>query len=140
MTADLDRFVAAQADGVFEGALAELTFGHKVRHWMWFVFPQLRGLGVSEKSHFYGLASLDEATAYLAHPTLGPRLLACAEAMRAHAGVGAAFVLGAVDAMKFRSCLTLFARVPGAPPVFTDLLHLFFSGEADPDTERLLAG
>jgi uncharacterized protein (DUF1810 family) len=106
---------------------------------MWFIFPQLRGLGFSEKSNFYGLASLDEATAYLTHPVLGPRLLACTGAMRAHAGVGAAFVLGAVDATKFWSCLTLFARVPASPPVFTEGLALFFAGEPDPQTERLLA-
>ena len=136
--ADLDRFVTAQADGVYEGALAELTFGHKVRHWMWFIFPQLRGLGFSEKSHFYGIASLDEAAAYLAHPLLGPRLLACAGAMRAHAGVGAAFVLGDVDAAKFRSCLTLFAHAPEAPPVFAELLDLFFSSNRDAETERRL--
>ena len=81
MSVDLSRFLAAQAEGVYEGALAELTFGHKVRHWMWFIFPQLKGLGQSDKAHFYGLADLAEAAAYLAHPVLGTRLVACTEAM-----------------------------------------------------------
>ncbi|WP_426165394.1 DUF1810 domain-containing protein [Sandarakinorhabdus sp. DWP1-3-1] len=134
----LQRFVDAQAP-VYVRVLRELTFGDKVTHWMWFIFPQLRGLGYSEKARFYGLESLDEATAYLAHPLLGPRLIRCCEAMRPHADVGAAFVLGDVDAAKFRSCLTLFARVPGAPPVFADLLDLFYAGEADASTVRLLA-
>lgn len=133
----LQRFVDAQAP-VFDRVLRELTFGDKVTHWMWFIFPQLRGLGFSEKAQFYGLESLDEATAYLAHPLLGPRLLTCCEAMRPHADVGAAFVLGDVDAAKFRSCLTLFQRVPKAPPLFRDLLNTFFDGQRDQKTLALL--
>lgn len=133
-SADLNRFLAAQAGGVYEGALAELNFGHKVRHWMWFIFPQLRGLGHSDKAHFYGLADLAEATAYLAHPVLGSRLIACTAAMRKHRAVGADFVLGAVDALKLRSCLTLFAAVPGAPPLFAEALTALYPG---PDAQTL---
>lgn len=135
----LQRFVDAQAP-VFDRVLRELTFGDKVTHWMWFIFPQLRGLGFSEKARLYGLESLDEATAYLAHPLLGPRLLTCCEAMRPHTDVGAAFVLGDVDAAKLRSCLTLFERVNKAPPLFRDLLNAFFDGQRDQKTLALLDG
>ncbi|KAB7649007.1 DUF1810 domain-containing protein [Polymorphobacter fuscus] len=131
----LDRFVEAQADGVYETALAELVAGHKQGHWMWFIFPQRKGLGVSQRSNFYGIDSLDEAAAYLAHPLLGPRLLCCAEAMRGHADRGAVSVLGTVDAAKFQSCLTLFARVPGAPPLFAQLLDDYFGGVRDPRSQ-----
>lgn len=134
MAEGLERFVTAQAGGVYEGALAELTFGHKVRHWMWFIFPQLYGLGSSFKADFYGIVDLAEASAYLAHPVLGPRLIACTEAMLTHRGVSAAFVLGEVDALKLRSCLTLFAAVPGAPPVFAEALAAFYDG---PDARTL---
>lgn len=133
----LERFVVAQAP-VIERVLRELRFGHKATHWMWFVFPQLTGLGYSDKAQFYGLVDLDEAAAYLAHPVLGPRLIECCEAVRRHAAVGAEFVLGPVDARKFQSCLTLFKAVPGAPPVFGGLLDAFYEGAEDAATLRLL--
>ena len=134
---DLARFVAAQ-DGVYQRALAEIRSGVKSSHWMWFMFPQLRGLGFSERARFYGLAGADEAAAYLAHPLLGPRLLECCAAMRDHADVGATFVLGSVDALKWRSCLTLFAALPGADPLFNELLGLFYEGRPDDRTLALL--
>ena len=110
---DLRRFVDAQRDD-YERALAELTRGRKLTHWMWYVLPQLRGLGASPMAARCGIASLDEAKAYLAHPLLGPRLMACVQALNALPGGDAEGVLGAVDAVKFRSCLTLFlAADPG---------------------------
>ena len=121
----LDRFVDAQ-DGIYEDALAELVRGRKQSHWMWFIFPQLRGLGRSAMSHHYGLADLDEARRYLAHPVLGPRLVRCADAMLAHQGIPAERILGPVDAGKLRSCATLFAAVPGAPDVFDRILQGFY--------------
>lgn len=130
---DLDRFVTAQA-GVHDAALAELTRGRKDGHWMWFVFPQLRGLGHSAMSRHYGLAGLDEARRYLAHPVLGPRLVACAGAVLAHDGRTAEAILGPVDAVKLRSSATLFAALDGAPPVFARLLTTFFDGQPCPAT------
>lgn len=135
----LQRFLDAQA-GTYDRALRELRFGDKKSHWMWFVFPQLKGLGRSDKARFYGLDGLAEARAYLAHPVLGPRLVEACEALRPHSGVGAEFVLGPVDAMKLRSCLTLFAQVPAAPPIFAAMLDLFYAGAADPQTVALLHG
>jgi uncharacterized protein (DUF1810 family) len=106
---DLRRFEDAQRDS-YERALAELTSGRKLTHWMWYVLPQLRGLGSSAMATRYGIASLDEARAYLAHPVLGPRLMACVAAMNALPESNAERVLGAIDAVKFRSCLTLVPR------------------------------
>lgn len=134
----LQRFLDAQA-GSYERALRELRLGDKKSHWMWFVFPQLKGLGPSDKARFYGLDGLAEATAYLEHPVLGARLVEACEALQPHAGVGAEFVLGAVDAVKLRSCLTLFAEVPGAPPLFREMLAAFY-GTPDARTLALLAG
>lgn len=133
MSADpfgLQRFVEAQADD-YEDALAEIRDGEKQSHWMWYVFPQIAGLGHSEMARRYAIGSLDEARAYLAHPLLGPRLRTCVEAMNAHAGQDAREILGEVDAMKFRSCLTLFAQAAGPDPVFQRALVNFFHGHAD---------
>jgi len=105
---------------------------------MWFIFPQLKALGHSSTAKFYGLADLTEASAYLAHPLLGPRLVECCEIMAAHSDVGAEFVLGSVDAMKWRSCLTLFAATPGAPPVFAALIDSFYEGRPDERTLQRL--
>jgi uncharacterized protein (DUF1810 family) len=105
---DLGRFVTAQAQ-VVGTALAELRAGRKRTHWMWFVFPQLRGLGTSPMADRYGIASLAEARAYLAHPVLGPRLRNCTEAVLAHAGRSLHDIFGSPDDMKFRSSMTLFA-------------------------------
>lgn len=123
----LDRFVAAQHD-TYDAALSELRQGRKQSHWMWFIFPQLRGLGRSEMSHHYGIADLDEARRYLAHPILGPRLVACCEAVLGHGDRTAEAIFGAVDAGKLRSSATLFAAVEGAPAVFAALLTRFFGG------------
>ncbi len=132
----LDRFVAAQAD-VHDRALAELHAGRKTSHWMWFVFPQLRGLGRSATATHFGIASLDEARAYLAHPLLGPRLrAACAAVLRA--GGDAVDVFGPVDAMKLRSSMTLFEAAGGEPALFGAVLDRFFAGTRDPATLKLL--
>ena len=138
MRFDLQRFVEAQAGGVYEHALAELRARRKRSHWMWFVFPQLRGLGRSETSRFYGLESLDEARAYLADPVLGPRLRECFEAVVEAPG-SAEDVLGSIDAMKLRSSATLFGQVAPDDPLFGGVLDRFFDGAPDPATTALLA-
>ena len=133
----LGRFIEAQA-GSYATALAELRAGAKRTHWIWFVLPQLRGLGTSPMAERYGIASLAEARAYLAHPLLGPRLIECVQALLAHRGRSAAAMLGALDALKLRSCLTLFARAaPGEGP-FDQALQQFFGGVPDAMTLRLL--
>ncbi len=144
-TFDLQRFVDAQdAGGTHERALAELRAGRKTSHWMWFVFPQLAGLGRSETARRYAIVSLEEARAYLAHPLLGPRLHAACSALLSGAdAVGAAdaaAVLGPVDALKLRSSMTLFARAAPEEPLFTRVLERFNDGEPDPATVALLAG
>ncbi|MDO9712969.1 DUF1810 domain-containing protein [Paracraurococcus lichenis] len=134
---DLERFVAAQ-DPVIGQVRQELAAGRKRTHWMWFVFPQLRGLGQSAMAQRYGLASLAEAQAYLAHPVLGPRLEDCTALVNAVQGRSAEEILGGVDAMKFRSCMTLFAAVrPGDSP-FRTALAQYFEGEPDPRTLAML--
>ena len=136
---DLQRFVTAQdADGTYERALAELRAGRKRSHWMWFVFPQLAGLGRSSTAQFYALASLDEARHYLADDTLGPRLRACADALLDLPGSDAADVLGDVDALKLRSSMTLFARAaPGGAP-FAAVLTQYFGGVEDAATVEIV--
>ena len=136
--ADLERFVAAQ-EGSYATALAELSRGRKESHWMWWVFPQLASLGRSGTAKTYGIADLAEAEAYLAHPVLGPRLVEAARAMLQHRGRAPEAVLGGIDALKLRSCATLFAAVPGAPGEFREMLDAFHGGEADPLTENALA-
>jgi uncharacterized protein (DUF1810 family) len=133
----LERFVAAQ-QGSWEAALAELRAGRKETHWMWWVFPQLAALGRSPTAKAYGLSGTEEAAGYLAHPVLGPRLVEAARAMLGNAGRPAEAVLGPVDAMKLRSCATLFAAPPGAPPEFRALLDAFWGGEGDPLTLGLI--
>lgn len=134
---DLQRFVDAQRD-TYETALRELREGRKRTHWMWFVLPQLRGLGRSAMAERYGLADADEARAYLAHPVLGPRLLECVRAMLHHRTETAEDILGGVDGMKFRSCMTLFMAVAPQVPEFEQALRQFHGGERDPHTMRLL--
>jgi len=137
MANGLERFVQAQ-EPVMEDVLAELARGRKQSHWMWFVFPQLQGLGRSAMAQRYGIRDLEEACAYLAHPVLGPRLVACCRRVLDHRGTAAEAVFGPIDAVKLRSCVTLFARVPGADPVFAQVLAAFFGGTPDPlTTERL---
>jgi uncharacterized protein (DUF1810 family) len=135
---DLARFVAAQ-EGAYGRALAELRHGRKESHWMWFVFPQIAGLGTSPRARLYAIASADEARAYLAHPLLGPRLRECTQAILAHRGRRAEAIFGAVDTVKLRSSMTLFEAVAEAPGPFADALETFYGGERDAATLRLLA-
>ena len=135
---DLDRFVVAQA-GDYEQALAELRAGRKRSHWIWYILPQLQGLGHSQMSRRYAIESLAMARAYLAHPILGPRLETCVAALNALAGRSAVDVLGAVDAAKFRSCATLFAEAAGDGSVFAAALNKYFKGQPDRTTLLLLA-
>ncbi len=137
----LARFRAAQEQGgTFERALAELRAGEKRSHWMWFVLPQLAGLGHSETSRRYALSSLAEARAYLEDPVLGARLRECAAALLEHDGLTAEQILGGVDALKLRSCMTLFARAEPAEPLFAAVLDRYFDGVPDAATDALLAG
>jgi uncharacterized protein (DUF1810 family) len=130
---DLERFVAAQ-QGVYEKALAELEAGRKRTHWMWFIFPQIAGLGSSAMAQTYAIANADEAAAYLAHPLLGARLRACAAAALRHADKPVGDLFGHPDDLKFHSCVTLFADVAPDEAVFEDCLDRFFEGESDPAT------
>jgi uncharacterized protein (DUF1810 family) len=132
---DLQRFVEAQdAGGVYEQALGELRRGRKQGHWMWFVFPQLRGLGSSRNARLYGIGSLDEARAYLAHPVLGTRLIECTEAVLAAEGRSAEAILGSTDAVKLRSSMTLFAQAAPEQIVFSRVLERFFDDSLDART------
>ena len=133
---DLDRFVAAQ-HGTYADALVELRAGRKRGHWMWWVFPQLAGLGRSETARAYGIGSLAEARAYLAHPLLGPRLREVTGATLLHPDRSAEAVLGGIDAAKFRSSLTLFLAAGAGEPL-EEALRTFFAGERDAETTRLL--
>ena len=136
----LERFVVAQdRGGTYRRAVAELRAGKKHSHWMWFVFPQLAGLGSSPMAQEFAIGSLAEAQAYLAHPVLGPRLAECAEILNAAAdGTGATGIFGYVDAMKLRSSMTLFAAAAPEEQVFTDVLARYFDGQPDEATlERL---
>jgi uncharacterized protein (DUF1810 family) len=134
---DLERFVAAQQDS-FERALAELKAGEKRSHWMWFVFPQVAGLGSSGMAQRYAIADLAEARAYLAHPVLGPRLVACAQALLGVEGRTAERILGYPDDLKLRSSMTLFARAADDPEVFRAVLDRYYDGEDDPATLQRL--
>ena len=136
---DLRRFLAAQ-EGVYEHALAELRSGRKRSHWMWFVFPQLDGLGFSPTSKRYAIKSLAEARAYLRHPVLGPRLVECFQAVLAVAGSSVREVMGSPDDLKLCSCATLFEQADSKQPVFGRTLDKYFAGERDAATLRLLGG
>lgn len=134
---DLERFVSAQRD-TYAGALAEIRSGQKRSHWMWFVFPQIDGLGSSAMARRYAIKSRAEAEAYLAHPVLGPRLVACAEAALAVEGLSAHDIFGFPDDMKLMSSATLFAQVAPAGSVFERLLEKYFGGQRDEATLRAL--
>lgn len=137
---DLDRFVAAQdADGTYDRALGELRSGRKTSHWMWFVFPQIEGLGSSRMAQRYAISGAAEAEAYLRHPVLGPRLLECAEALLAVEGRTAREILGPPDDLKLKSSATLFAAVSPPGSVFERLLDRYCAGERDEATLRRLA-
>ena len=134
---DLARFVEAQAR-THAQALAELKSGRKECHWMWFVFPQIAGLGFSAMAQHYAISSLAEARAYLAHPQLGPRLREAAEAVLAHRDKPVEAIFGKIDAMKFRSSMTLFEAAADGGGPFDAALEAFYGGERDPATRRLL--
>lgn len=134
---DLNRFVAAQ-EGVYESALAELRAGRKTGHWMWFVFPQIAGLGMSAMSQRYAIASRAEARAYLDHPVLGPRIAECARVLTELPGDDAEAIFGGIDATKLRSSMTLFARVTEDDSLYYAVLDQYFGGEADPQTDARL--
>ena len=131
----LERFVAAQdSGGTYQRALAELRSGRKTSHWMWFIFPQVAGLGFSAMAQRYAISGVAEARAYLGHPVLGPRLRACTGAIAATPGSTADRILGPVDAMKLRSCMTLFAAAAPEEKVFGEVLARYFDGEPDEAT------
>jgi uncharacterized protein (DUF1810 family) len=134
---DLERFVKAQ-ERVVETVTKELEAGRKQSHWMWFVFPQLRGLGHSPTAQRYGLSSPAEAEAYLAHPHLGPRLMEWTRTVLSHRDRSAEYIFGYPDYLKFRSCMTLFSRVPEAPGVFQEALDTFYNGEPDQRTLQMI--
>ncbi|AIT07840.1 calpastatin [Sphingomonas taxi] len=137
MTQALDRFLSAQAL-VHDQALAELRRGRKTSHWMWFIFPQIAGLGRSETARFYAIRDAAEARAYLAHPLLSPRLIEATRTVTSAPGTAVA-IFGEVDALKLRSSLTLFAAVADDPAPFEAALTRFYGGECDPATLDLLA-
>ena len=137
----LKRFVDAQAGGVHERAVRELRAGAKRSHWMWFEFPQLRGLGTSPTAQHFAIGGLEEARAYLADPVLGPRLHECCEALiQGVVSDDPAPALGAVDALKLRSSMTLFRRADPTESVFCAVLERFYGGVGDPATDALLQG
>jgi uncharacterized protein (DUF1810 family) len=137
---DLSRFVEAQdSAGTYEGALSELRAGSKHGHWMWFIFPQIAGLGQSPTSRKYAISSLDEARAFLNHPVLGARLLDCARAILAVDGRSAEQILGGIDARKLHSSSTLFLRAAPDEAVFQQTLDKYFGGVPDEATDRILS-
>jgi uncharacterized protein (DUF1810 family) len=138
VTRDLERFVEAQRP-VYAQVLAELRSGRKTSHWMWFVFPQLAGLGTSAISRHYAIGSLDEARAYLDHPLLGARLRECGRLLLATGTHRPEAILGPVDALKLRSSMTLFHRADPSERLFIDVLERFFGGVTDPASDALLA-
>ncbi|MBP6055757.1 MAG: DUF1810 domain-containing protein [Cytophagaceae bacterium] len=122
---NLNRFLLAQED-TYEQALLEIQAGKKKSHWMWFIFPQMKGLGTSFNSTFYGISGQDEAEAYLAHPVLGSRLIEISKVLLTHADKPIEQILGQIDALKLESCMELFASVPACNPVFDALINSFF--------------
>jgi uncharacterized protein (DUF1810 family) len=134
---NLNRFIEAQ-DRVADAVTRELRAGRKQSHWMWFVFPQIRGLGSSPTAQRYAIGSLDEAAAYLEHPVLGARLREWSETVLAVEGQSAEEIFGYPDYLKFRSSMTLFSRVPGADPVFQKALEKYYGGKPDHKTLDIL--
>ena len=133
---DLERFVTAQdSGGTYRRAVAELRRGRKTSHWMWFIFPQIAGLGRSATAQMYAISNLAEAQAYLAHPVLGPRLVECTEILASHRGLSAEQIFGGIDAIKLRSSMTLFARADPDQAIFSQVIDQYFAGP-DPETDR----
>ena len=137
MKHDLNRFLTAQ-ERTYPTALSEIRAGRKRSHWMWFIFPQLKGLGHSSNAVYYGIDDLSEAADYLNHPLLGVRLIEISRALLALSGNNATEVMGSPDDMKLRSSMTLFANVPDADPVFGQVINKYFEGEQDSRTVTLL--
>jgi uncharacterized protein (DUF1810 family) len=134
---DLNRFISAQAE-IYERVLSELRSGRKRSHWMWYIFPQIEGLGQSSTTRYYSIKSIEEARAYLDHPVLGPRLVQCAEAVLAIEGRMVSDIFGYPDDMKLKSSMTLFSSVAGPDSVFLSVLDKYFQGERDIRTIQLL--
>ena len=135
---DLERFVKAQnSGGTYQRAVTELRNGRKTSHWMWFVFPQIAGLGRSAVAQAYAISDLAEAQAYLAHPVLGKRLVECAEIVASHRGLTAEHIFGGMDAIKLRSSMTLFAHADPAQTIFQQVIDQYYNGP-DPETELRL--
>lgn len=134
---DLQRFVDAQAR-VYDDVLQELRQGQKRSHWMWFIFPQIAGLGSSAMAQAYALSSVDEAKAYSRHGLLGPRLVECTRLVNAQEGSSAHAIFGSPDDLKFHSCMTLFAETADDPTIFREALHIFHAGQPDEGTLGLL--
>lgn len=137
MKTNLNRFVEAQA-GSYQTALAEMQNGRKRSHWMWFVFPQIQGLGFSETARFYAIHDLREAEEYARHPVLGARLVEISTALLGVQSSNASAIMGSPDDLKLKSSMTLFAAVPGADPVFRAVLEKFFGGVQDEKTLRII--
>lgn len=135
---DLNRFVVAQATS-YETALAEIRNGRKQTHWMWYIFPQLAGLGFSQLAHYYAINDLDEAKAYSAHPILGSRLVEISQALLGIEGKTAHQLMGSPDDLKLKSSMTLFSKAKPTEPVFQHVLTKYYQGEEDRNTLRLLA-
>jgi uncharacterized protein (DUF1810 family) len=133
---DLERFVRAQdSGGMYQRAVAELRNGRKTSHWMWFIFPQIAGLGRSAMAQAYAISDLAEARAYLAHPVLGPRLIECTEIVASHQGLSAQQIFGGIDAIKLRSSMTLFAHADPDQAIFNQVIEQYFDGP-DLETDR----
>lgn len=133
----LTRFLDAQEEA-YPRALAEIRAGRKASHWMWFIFPQLKGLGRTDIARYYGIENLQEATEYLNHPVLGERLVEISKALLQQPGRAANAIFGNPDDRKLRSCMTLFSKVKGADPVFLEVLEAFYNGEEDILTRDLM--
>ena len=133
----LNRFLLAQVES-YENALNEIKNGRKRTHWMWYIFPQLRGLGMSNMAYAYGISGLDEANAYMAHPVLAERLIEISKAMLVHKDKNAYDILGDIDSLKLKSCMTLFALISDDGSVFHQVLDAFYGGDLDKETLRLL--
>lgn len=134
---NLQRFIDAQSP-VFDRVLQELKNGKKVSHWMWYIFPQIKGLGFSSMSQFYAIKNADEAIAYLQHPILGKRLIDCCQTILAHTDKSAEQIFGGIDSVKLKSSMTLFAQVAPNQPIFQQVLDQYFNGEKDEKTLELL--
>ena len=138
-SANLNRFGTAQNE-VYEDAVRELKNGKKLTHWMWYIFPQIAGLGYSSTARFFAIQDREEAQAYLDHPILGGRLVECTKIVMAHHGKTAVEIFGGVDAVKFRSSMTLFMALAGRDCVFQEAIDMYFEGEPDRKTLDILSG